>query len=220
MANQNRNSDAEFVIDDHEELSQKSRIRELLQRRKEVLDARNRSKDEELLGSVGHMNAIAHYQTHLETLILDLWTKFGHEPDDDAETDGGLSKGQQYLKETHITTVTVPPPPEAPTGNDLAPGAGAPEPKQEKIEGLQWFVKNDPVVTKSFTVRSFNPPGERTYTNSIPLPRSALDEAVALCFEFMNEMGVDADLNQTEQTTKIDRELLEEVDEWRQNNLN
>jgi len=195
-----RNQDAEFVIDDPEELSQKTRIRELLQRRKDVLDARSRSKDEELLGGVDHMDAIGHYQNHVETLILDLWTKFtsvktSDDTKTEPETDGGQSIGEYYLYAVPIETVQVPPPPEMPCGTDLAPSADTPEAKPETIKGLKWFVENDPFVTKSFTVRSFNPPGERTFTNTVPIPRSVLDKAVANCFEFMDEVGIDADFD-------------------------
>lgn len=182
MSQSNRH--AEFVIDDPEELSQKTRVRELLERRKDVLEARNTSKDEELLGGVSHLDALGHYQTHLETLILDLWTKFY-----------GTKEGKQYLKNEDIATVQVPPPSEVPTGDDLAPGADAPEPKTVTITGLEWFVENEPVIRKSFTARAWNPPREQTFTNTVVLDRSVLDKAVAKCFEFMNEVGIDADFD-------------------------
>lgn len=179
-----RNEQAEFVIDDPEELSQKTRISELLQRRKEVLEARNASKDEELLGDVSHIDAISHYQTHIETLILDLWTKFY----DTAE-------GEKYLDKIQIADVQVPPPREIPTGNDLAPGASVPDPETVTIRGLRWFVENEPIVQASFSVRGWNPPTEQTYTNATVLDRSVLDRAVSRCFEFMNEVGIDADFD-------------------------
>lgn len=177
--------DAEFVIDDPEELSQKTRVRELLQRRKDVLDARNVSKDEQLMGEIGQMAALAHYQNHLETLILDLWTKF-HDTEN----------GQKYLHDVEITRIHVPPPADIPTGGDLATGADTPEMKTETIRGLNWFVENEPVVTKSFQVQSWNPPGTQTYTNSVPLQRNHLDKALAKCLEFMNDVGIDADFDE------------------------
>jgi len=182
MVDYNGNN-AEFVIDDPEELSQKQRIRELLDRRRDVLDARTRASDEEVLGSVGHVNALTHYQNHLESLIMDLWTKL-IESDD----------GEQYLYERHVGSVTVPPPRELQPGqhDNFAPGETAPEPKTVDIHGLEWFINNDPVVSASFEARMWNPPGKVQRPNSTVIPRSLLDKATTLCFEFMNEAGVDA----------------------------
>jgi hypothetical protein len=173
----------EFVIDDPDELSQKQRVRELLDRRTDVLEARNRGKDEELLGAADYMVSLGHYQNHLESLIMDLWTKLTERED-----------GEEYLHDKHIATITVQPPDELIPGNnsDFAPGETAPDPKTVSIHGLKWFVNNEPAVSQTFTAQMWNPPRTVTKANTRPLPRSALDKATTLCFEFMNEADIDA----------------------------
>lgn len=197
----------EFAIDDPEELSQKTRIRNILERRKDVLEARNMSKDEELLGSATYQDALGHYQNHLETLIIDLWTKF-------KETDTGT----EYLERKHIADVEVPPPPELlpDEESDYAAGADVPDTKEVSIHGLSWFVDSEPVVTAEFTTTTWNPPGERKETNGRLIPRHVIDKALTITLEFMNDAGVDADLGGEESDAGfsypdfVDEEMLED----------
>jgi len=205
----------DFEIDDPEELSQKKRVRDLLNRRNEVLDARNRAMDERLLGNAGHEQALGHYQSRIESLIIDLYTKFKHLDDEDID-------GEKYYKNMHIDTITIPPPADLVPAKDadMAPGATRPDPKTVSIDGLEWFIENDPVVRANFEVQKVNPPGVFRDVNEVYLDFSTLDKALLVCMEFMDKLGIDAKLTQQEQQTKIDRELLEEVDEWRQENVN
>jgi len=175
----------EFQIDDPEELSQKTRIREILNRRTNVIDARDRAFDAMALGDASRQQAVGFYRSRIESLILDLWTKF--ENDD-------LDEGEKYLKSATIDTVTVPPPEPLQPGqrDNFAPGETAPDPKRVDIQGLEWFINNDPIVSATFTARMWNPPKQVTMSNSAVIPRSLLDKATTLCFEFMNEAGVDA----------------------------
>lgn len=202
----------EFEIDDPEELSQKKRVRDILNRRNEVLEARNRALDEELLGQTSHEEALGHYQSRIQSLILDLYTKFKGLEDD---------AGEELLEREHIDTITVHPPAEImpDTQQDMAAGVDPPEPKEVPIHGLEWFIENDPVVSAEFTVYSWNPPGEKTAIGQRMVPIKTLDKALLACMEFIDRVGIDANLNETEQQTKIDRDLLEEVDKWRQQNV-
>jgi len=206
----------EYRIDDPEELSQKKRINELLSRRQAVLDARDTAIDEAVLGQASEEQAIQHYQSRIESLILDLWTKF-----ESKTIEGSESKGREYLEEVLIDEVMVPPPAELlpDSQNDLAAGADPPEPKTVEIQGLEWFIENEPVVSETFTTYSWNPPGEQTAANTRTIPFKTLDKALVYCLKFMDETGIDADFEKEEQQTKIDRELLEEVEEWRQKNV-
>lgn len=175
-------------IDDPEDQSQNKRINSLLNRRDVVLEARDVAKDEYHLGEATKEQAIRHYQSRLETLIVDLWTKFKNDLIED---------GEKYLKSKEIATVEIPPPPGlVPSNEDLAAGVTPPEPKEEKIKGLLWFKNNDPVIQRSFTTHTWNPPGEKTMPNRVVLDFRILDEAVATCFEFMDKAGIDADIEE------------------------
>lgn len=200
-------------IDDPEELSQKKRINELLARRKTVIDARDEAFDAQLMGKASREEALAFYRSRIESLIIDLWTKFRSE---DLET------GTKYLEEELIDTIEVPPPAELlpEEGGNLGPGEKPPDPQYIEIRGLQWFLEQDGEIQVPFTARLNDPPGERTLYQEMEIPISTLDKALLTCIEFLDEAGIDADLVQKEQQTKIDRELLEEVDEWRREHVN
>jgi len=183
-------------VEDPDNKSQQERIKNLLRRREEVLEARDRAKDEYQMGDSSKIQAVSHYQSRLETLILDLWTKFNHDL---------IDGGNEYLHKRHISKVEVPPPPEAQLGaDDMAAGAEGPDKKKENIEGLLWFKDNEPVIEKSFTVTLWNPPGQHTFTNQRVLGFDILDEAVAVCFEFMDEAGIDLDITAEEYTAEGD----------------
>lgn len=199
-------------IDDPEQISQAKRIHELLGRRKRVIDARDEAFDAQLLGQASHDEALEYYRSRIESLIIDLYTKF---------TSEGIENGQHYLEEAVIDTIEVPPPEEFRAGpdGDIGPGQSTPEPKYLEIRGLEWFLNHDGQIQVPFTARTFNPPGERTIMQEISVPRKTLDKALLTCIKFLDDAGIDADLTEEEQQTKITRELLEEVEEWRKQNV-
>lgn len=51
------------------------------------------------------------------------------------------------------------------------------------------------------------------------LPRHIIDSAVLELENFVRGVGMDVDFDEEEQQTEIDRDLLEEVDQWRKQNL-
>lgn len=178
----------EQIINDPEEYSQKRRVRELLERRAEVIEARNRAIDEQTLGGVSEMRALRHYQSRIESLIIDLYTKFGN-----LETESG----EDYLTDKHIDSVIIPPPDEIlpDSDDDMAPGAEPPEPQTEQIYSLEWFIEREPVVSAEFTTYSWNPPGQQTEMGQRHIPIRTLDKALLNCIEFMDKMGIDADIS-------------------------
>lgn len=177
----------EFEIDDPGELSQKTRIRELLSRRTNVIDARDRAFDAMTLGEATQRQALGFYRSRVESLILDLWTKFENED---------LDEGKQFLDTVDIDTIVVHPPEELDADN-LAAGEEPPQPKQEAIKGLKWFIENDGPIRVEFTARSWSPPGKRTVVAEQPLPRRTLDRALVACMEFIDVAGIDVSIDQT-----------------------
>lgn len=202
----------DVTIDDPEELSQKRRVTELLARRKTVIDARDEAFDAQLLGEASREQALSYYRSRIESLIIDLWTKF---------SSGEIENGRKYLEEEPIDEVEVPPPDELVPDRDadLGPGAKPPEPKTVEIQGLKWFLDQEGPLEVEFTARLHDPPGKQTVVREMEIPLSTLDQALLSCIEFLDEAGIDADLTEEEQQTYIDRDLLEEVDEWRQQNV-
>jgi len=178
-------SEFDLDVDDANELSNKSRIRDLLDRRKELLDARNEARAEMQVNGGDRLAALEIYHTYLTGLIIDLWTKL-------VET----KAGSQLLQEKVIHTFSIHPPQEDLAEIKAAPGVEEPEAKEVTIRGLQWFLQqNSVVVTESFDLRTWNPPGTSTIQARQPIPWAALNRAHIACLEYMNEIGVDADLN-------------------------
>lgn len=197
----NGQKDPDFQIDDPEELSQKTRIKELLSRRTNVIDARDQAFDAMTLGQASEEQALNFYRSRVESLILDLWTKFENED---------LDKGAKYLTSEPIDTVYVPPPPELSSEN-LAPGVTPPEPKPRKIAGLKWFIENEGFVTAEFTAQSWDPPGERTVVNRRTLPRRTIDRGLVKCMEFIDEAGIDVAVEDNDKEATADySDILEE----------
>jgi hypothetical protein len=179
----------EQVIDDPEEYSQKKRVRDLLDRRNEVIEARNRAIDAQSLEGVPPQKALRHYMSRIESLIIDLYTKFDAEEVDEAE---------HYLQDELIDTVTIYPPQSVipDSDGDMMSGADAPEPVEIPIRGLEWFINtNDPIVSASFSMDSWNPPKTIQDTNSQHIPIRTLDRALLKCMDFMDEMGIDAKIS-------------------------
>jgi len=58
-----------------------------------------------------------------------------------------------------------------------------------------------------------------TVTKRVRIPRQIIDNAVTELENFVRDIGMDVEWDEEEQQTKIDRDLLEEVDEWRQQNV-
>lgn len=198
-------------IDDPDSISQSQRIREILSRRSDTLDVRDIANREVRFNDVDERRALLYYRTSIEGLILELWNVFQNLDD---------GTGEEYLKEKDIATFQIPPPESLRHRvSDLQPGEGWPDPKTHHIVGLEWFLHNPEVITEQFTVESLNPPRQITETQSYILQWGELDDALRYLLEFIDVAGIDADLVEEEQQTKITRELLEEVDEWRQENI-
>jgi len=180
-------NDSEFDIEvaDANELSNKSRIRDLLSRRQEVLDARNDARAEMQVNGGDQVAALEIYHTYLTGFIMDLWTKF-------VETRAGM----QLLQEQKIHDFKIHPPQEELDKFKSANGVQPPEPEPVVINGLNWFLQqNSVVVSATFELQTWDPPGTTKIEAQQPIPWAALDRAFIACQEYMNEIGVDADLH-------------------------
>lgn len=198
-------------IDDPEDLSQNTRIKEILDRRYQTLEARDRLKEAVDMGQVSKEQALQNYRSRLESLVLELWNVFQN-----LESD----KGKEYLTEKPIATFEIPPPESLLSqAEELPPGAEYPDGKQHTIHGLRWFLDKPTTITETFELRSMSPPKTLTETNEYLLQWGELDSGLQYALEFIDAAGIDADVSEEEQQTKITRELLEEVDEWRQQHV-
>jgi hypothetical protein len=199
-------------VDDPEDLSQSTRIQEILDRRYETLQARDRLREMVDMKKIPEERALQSYRSRLESLILELWNLF-----ENLESD----EGKEYLASKPIASVEIPPPESLlEQAEDLPPGVSVPDTKSHTVTGLAWFLNNPPRISETFTLKSFSPPQTFTETNDYLLQWGELDNALQAALEFIDVAGVDADVTEQEQQIKITRDLLEEVEEWRQQHVN
>lgn len=199
---------ARHQIDDPEDLSQNTRIREILDRRYQTLEARDRLREMADMGELSEERVLKHYRSRLESLILELWNVF-----ENLESD----EGREFLESKPIAVVHIPPPQSLlETAEELPPGVSQPTAVRKRIDGLKWFLDNPTTLTEKFQVQSLTPPKTITETNEYLLQWHELDAALEATLEFIDTAGIDADVTEEEQQVKITRELLEEVEEWRQ----
>jgi len=203
-------------IDDPESISQNQRIQEILDRRADVLQTRDEAKQRALFGDVGERNALLFYRSELESLIHELWNVFRNLDVEEMDE----QTGKAYLQTREIATFRIEPPPELEeTVEQLSASASWPEAKEYTIKGLEWIIEAPETLTATFSVESLSPPKTVTDTREYVLQWAELDAVLRTTLEFIDVAGIDADLAEQEQRTKIDRELLEEVDEWRAENI-
>jgi len=120
--------------------------------------------------------------------------------------DDELPHAAEFYKEKNLGTVRVDPPEELheqtgiPEPDDvLSIGAlvqsEPPDPKEETIQGLKTVIERD-AIQKTWTVRvrAVDKPGpgvqDRTYEQTIPIPREIILNAVRTADEFLQQAGI------------------------------
>jgi len=103
----------------------------------------------------------------------------------------------------------------------LPPGAGVPTPKTVSVVGIQDIVRLPSPLTVEWSVSMQTRDGVSTQTASKQqeLPQHILDTAMQLTDKALAAADMGVDIEQQEQQTKIDKKLLEEVEEWRLENV-
>lgn len=190
-------------IDDPEDISQKQRIKEILERRANTLEARNMAKMEVLLGDLNEERALLYYRAHLESLIYELWNVFENMQSDAAET---------YLYEKPEIELRIDPPKTLlEKVDDTDDGVGMPQPKYVRGSGLRWFVEAPERVSREFSVQSFDPPGKVTETGEALIGWQELDAGLRAAFEFINEADIDANFSEQGKEAYSDYSWVEDM---------
>lgn len=190
------------AVDDPDKISQTTRIRELLERRRNAIDAAEEAGIAAVSGELSPEQARMFYLQRLRSLIIDLWTKFGDGQQADEgnkEGDDDKSTAKNYLDDYKIGEMQVPVPESLPTSvrdRRLAPGASPPEPKVVEVNGLGWFVRNDFPLEVGWQVRAMTGGGHSVQSETVAVvpPMSLLNDALIACTEFMDEMGIDVEI--------------------------
>lgn len=195
--------DPDRTIEDPNESAQDTRIRQLIQRRRDVIDAKVTATQLQVTGGAGVDQANQLFLNELQALIIDLWPLLRSEF-------RGAYLGSRYVDNSedvelkHVGTFAVDPPDSLPTDrNDdrLAPGASPAAPKRIDVDGLAWFVEVDVPIPLQWDVRTMTRSNDATPgIVEVAPPTWVLIRGLNLCSEFMAEIGIDLDVMAEEYT--------------------
>ena len=194
---------------DTEEIAQRTRLTEILERRTEVLDARDAAREGLEYGEFGYESAIALYSGKLSGLILDIWPMFANATDDQ-----GNDIGREYRERKEIDRVSVEPPEQL--RQSLSPAADRVQPQQVLIEGLEWFVANGIAVSARFEGYRAGSVQPTTETASQIVPWTTVDRGMMVCEEFLAQVDVDVEFDSG---PEVAEGRYEDVEQWVEQNI-
>jgi len=222
-ATETESDDLQVEAVDVDEMIRRERIRSLFDARKRCREVRSDSKIE-YDGQETDVGNMA-YRTVLESYIREAEALFSQTED-----------GRRYWNERDFGTVTVPLPVEASSMNGTpyqVPGPGEeypigvleqPDPKTVDMIGLKSLFETDSPITATFEFPSPHPGmgrGQTYETETIKkaIPYQILDKMFARTNGYLAELGIGIEIDETDKQTKIDDDLIREVEQWRRENL-
>jgi hypothetical protein len=205
------------VRDDDEHSTHKRRKRLIEDLREEAISIRMDAHGQRVNGSISREQARQHYRGAVSTYLREVFQVIAAE---------GVDLSKNYENEVTLGEIVFEPPPELVTWardnvRNLLPGEQVPSPKPLPIVGLRQVTDLPSPLSYTFSVdyRSGGQIQTKTRTVTAELPQRVLDEAIEQADAALSEAGVGLEIDEGERVVKIDRDLLEEVDAWRQNNL-
>lgn len=210
-------------IEDNEDYVQRRRLKEIYDAREEIrakrrqidvmIEDRDYPQVDKLRGARLFRSAVEDYIMAVEPLLTATY-------EDD---------GEKYWEEVSLGSVTIQPPQYlcgdvTPSPfNDYLRIVEKPSPEKFDITGIQSILEMARPIRAEFsaTIRTQSQPNphEETEVVTRPIPWDILVSAVRQTTLFLNEVGFEVNVSETEQRTEIDDDLIGEVEEWRENNL-
>jgi len=204
---------------DEENYSHSRRQQLIEDTRERAVEVRTEARSQMISGQLSRRDARQHYRGAVESYLLQVVPLLRQEQADaDFETD--------YLEEAEIGTITFEPPSELKQfARDniirLANGSKVPTERTVAVRGLETVLSLPSPISQTWSVvvDKAGGPDKRVARTTKELPLSLLDEVMQTTDKALSEFDIGIKLDEKEQQTKITKELLKEVDEWRQQNL-
>jgi hypothetical protein len=175
------------------------------------------AKGQRIEGVISGTDQLAYYRGAVEGYLLEAIPILDRDDID-------LSK--DYLEEVELGTVRFEPPAElvAYAKNNiehLAPGAEIPTPTEQRLVGLRSLLKANSPLRQEFGVAMVRngDTEQMEQTVAAEIPQYVLDRAVETTDKALAEADIGIELEEEEQRTKITWELIQEVDQWRRENI-
>lgn len=178
--------------EDTENKAQSRHIKDLHNRREEMLDDIKMVARADTSSELSGQDARVEFVASLRSLLIDIYPLVvdAFEPSDDDE------KGPwQWFHDEEIATFEVDPPehvPMDPAADPLRPHSDPPAPKSYTVEGLLWFIDTAIPITEEWTVPYSS--GGEIVTRQVMPPLQACIQAAKLTAQTMGEMGIGADV--------------------------
>jgi hypothetical protein len=200
-----------------DEMVRQERVRSIFEAKREAREARTKGGNEE---AVGHSKVGAViYRNALETYIREVEPLFSQTP-----------KGRHYWTDHDFGEVDLRPRHEDIDRSNQQTGVirrarpiGEQKEKQ-RMEGIRSLFDAPTVFRVSFRVpvESKRRGHDETYRERVSktqIPIDVLDEMYAVTNGYLAEIGFGVEVGKAEQHTKLDDDLLDEVEAWRRENL-
>jgi hypothetical protein len=205
------------VADDGEESSHDRRKRLLEDLREHAINVQLDVRSRQARGEITTQQARQEYRGAVRQYLRETFQILQRD-------DVTLSK--DYLGNVELGVVTFEPPRELVALAEqhlgrLAPGEQVPTRVTKPIGGLRAVVDLPSPLTHTFTVAYRQGGSIRTQRRTVEteLPEQVLDAAVEKADAALSEVELGMQVDAGQQVVKIDRDLLDEVDEWRQDNV-
>jgi hypothetical protein len=205
------------VADDGEESSHDRRKRLLEDLREHAINVQLDVRSRQARGQISTQQARTEYRGAVRQYLRETFQIL--QRDD-------VTLSADYLGGIELGAVTFDPPRELVALAEqhlgrLAPGEEVPTRATKQIVGLRAVVDLPSPLTHTFSVAYRQGGAIRTERRTVKaeLSEQVLDRAVEQADAALSEVELGVQVDAGEQVVKIDRDLLEEVDEWRQANL-
>lgn len=195
MSRQNRYSDGEIgegkVIDPNE-ITQARRIRALLERREQVINA----LEETSPANIGEEKDISDSRlmlaSKLRSLILDLYPLLlAEEYIDPVDAD------REDTDETLLGSFVVEPPEEIDNiENQVSPGSDRPTERLVEVPSIEWFIRRDFPITIEWEVEyNDTSKGTKEHTKEVLPPLKVCIAGTKKTMEYMNKMNIEVEIS-------------------------
>lgn len=200
-----------------DEMVRQERVRSIFQSKRDAREARTKASNEAALGDT--LAGPVVYRNALESYIREVEPLF-------SQTD----KGRQYWNRYDFGTLDLRPRhenvPDTSAEYGVIESATPEADRDERIQllGLRSLFELDTPMRVPFQLASqSNRLGGGFTTKEVisenPLPLRSLDEMYAVTNGYLAEIGFGVEVGKAEQHTKLDDDLLDEVEQWRRENL-
>lgn len=200
----------EFEAVDVDEIVRQERVRSIFDSRRTVREVRLEAKT--------GREPIDSFRVALEGYVREVEPLFAQTED-----------GQHYWRNRHYGNIVVEPTVEEMVGDtnkkQLADGTRVvtePEARTVRVHGLNSLFQDNMAVEIEVEVPTVRR-GKQTESKTVPvspeLPLSVLDEMYSGVNSYLAQIGFDVEVGKAEQHTKFDDDLVEELRDWREENL-